>query len=586
MSRADPTKDLPAENQRSGPIASDSGLAGLPEAFSRESSDAEAAEEGVRWRAFADRYIGEYFQWEPTAAAEAGYHEFDGQLPDWSETGLRDRRAWLHRVRGEAQSFEPGRLTSSAAFERSYLLATVDSQIFWFETAKWPNRNPAFYVDALDPDLYLTRNYAPPDVRFRAFAEYARQIPEAVAQIRANLCAPMADSYASFGRATFRGLAFFFNREATAAFCDLDDCRLVASCEEVCAVAARSLERLAVWFEELEGGGEEGFALGEPVFEEMLRATEGINVDLARLESIGEEELERNLEELQEACTRFGYRTSPSECVLEVRSRKPANGVLTAAREQVARLESFVRERGIVTIPDHPAVEVEESPRYMRWNSAYVRIPGPNDAHLPATYYITPPNPSWTPEERLGYVPGRADLLFASVHEVWPGHVLQFLHSNRAPWQVGQLFVGYGFAEGWAHYAEEMVWEQGLDAEEPEAHVAKVMNALVRTTRFLVALRLHAGSMGVEEAERFFRERAFLDAASARQQAARGTFDPAYLNYTLGKLLIRKLRDDWKRTQDARGDWREFHDRILSYGGPPLPLVREAMLGPDSGPPL
>jgi uncharacterized protein (DUF885 family) len=160
---------------------------------------------------------------------------------------------------------------------------------------------------------------------------------------------------------------------------------------------------------------------------------------------------------------------------------------------------------------------------------------------------------------------------------------LHFLNSNRTDSIVGRLFVGYAFAEGWAHYAEEMMWDMGLDHGNLETHAGQLMNALLRDVRFLSAIGLHARGMSVAESEKMFREQAFADAGTARQQAARGTYDPAYLNYTMGKLMIRKLRDDWTATRGGRAAWREFHDRFLAYGGPPIPMVRQAMLGKNAG---
>jgi uncharacterized protein (DUF885 family) len=205
---------------------------------------------------------------------------------------------------------------------------------------------------------------------------------------------------------------------------------------------------------------------------------------------------------------------------------------------------------------------------------------------MPSVYYIAPPDPAWSEVEQAAYVPGETRLLFISVHEVWPGHFLQYLHANRSPSRFGRLFVGYAFSEGWAHYSEEMMWEAGLGRGNPEMQIGQILNALRRNVRFMSALGLHTGGMTVAESERLFTDIAFLDPGNARQQAARGTYDPAYLNYTLGKLMIRKMRDDWTLDRGGQEAWRAFHDQLLSYGGPPLPLVRRALLGDDSGPPL
>jgi hypothetical protein len=259
---------------------------------------------------------------------------------------------------------------------------------------------------------------------------------------------------------------------------------------------------------------------------------------------------------------------------------------VTAAQQQLGGLRSFVVEKRVVTIPGPEQAGVRESPPHKRWNPAYINIPGPYEKNLPSTYFIAPPDPQWSAADQAAYIPGESDLLIISVHEVWPGHFLQYLHSNRASSKFGQLFSTYSFGEGWAHYCEEMMWEVGLGDGNEEVHIGQLVNALLRDVRYLSALGLHTGGMTVAESEAMFRDKAFKDPGNARQQAARGTFDPGYGNYTLGKLMIRKLRDDWTATRGGRASWQAFHDGLLSYGSPPLPLVRKQMLGKDAGPPI
>ncbi|MBY0447324.1 MAG: DUF885 domain-containing protein, partial [Hyphomonadaceae bacterium] len=194
-------------------------------------------------------------------------------------------------------------------------------------------------------------------------------------------------------------------------------------------------------------------------------------------------------------------------------------------------------------------------------------------------YNIAPPDPTWSKAVQDSFVPGEADLLFTSVHEIWPGHFLQFLHANRAKSQFGKVFVGYAFAEGWAHYAEEMMWEAGYGDGSPEIHIGQLSNALLRNCRFLSAIGLHSGTMSLQQSFELFRTQCHQAEGQALQQAARGAYDPAYLNYTLGKLMIRKLREDWTATRGGREAWKAFHDEVLKHGGPPIPLLRARMLG-------
>ena len=256
---------------------------------------------------------------------------------------------------------------------------------------------------------------------------------------------------------------------------------------------------------------------------------------------------------------------------------KPTGGAVEGARSQLAELRKFILDHKIVSVPGTEEALVKEAPAYRRQNFAYINIPGPYEKNLPSVYYIAPPDPGWPKAEQEAYTPGKADLLFTSVHEVWPGHFLQFLHSNRSSWRFGQLFVGYAFAEGWAHYAEEMMVEEGIAKDAPELRVGQILNALLRNVRYVCAIGLHTKGMTVAQCEKMFREQAYQDPGNARQQAARGTYDPAYLNYTMGKLLIRKLRADWEVENPGRTR-KQFHDEFLSFGGPPIPFVRKQML--------
>lgn len=536
------------------------------------------------WDRFVESFLEGYFDRNPTFAQWAGRHEQDGRLTDWSPEGIEDRAGWLRAERERAQAFDPDCLDERRRVEREAVTTQLDGDLFWIE-AGWPWRNPIYYAGPMDPALYLTREYAPLEQRMRAYVRYAKAIPATAAQVRANLRTPMPRTFAELGAKFFNGLAGYFERDVPPVFAAVEDPGLQAEFRAANAAAAVAVRELGGWFQDLVASSpEEGFALGSDVFLRMLRDTERVDVPLAELEAAGRRELERNLDALREACAEWAPGVSIEECLARVQAEKPPEGPVGAARRQLSGLRRFVEEAGLVSIPGDEQARVEESPPYQRWNSAYIDIPGPYDRHLPAIYYISPPDPSWSPEERAAYVAGEADLLFITAHEVWPGHFLQFLHSNRAESLIGRLFVSYGFAEGWAHYSEELIWEAGFGEGDPKTRIGQLQNALLRNVRYLVAIGLHTGGMTVAEAERMFREQGFQDVANARQQAARGTFDPGFLNYTLGKLMVRRLREDWTSSRGGRTAWREFHDRFLSYGGPPIPLVRSAMTGRAGGP--
>lgn len=540
----------------------------------------------MTWDAFVSDFIEATFKARPHFAVWAGRHEFDGQLPDRSASGIRAEIERLKQTRDQALRFKDGTLTDQQRLERDYVISTINGDLFWLETANWPFRSPTYYSWALDPNVYITREYAPLAQRLRAYIAYARAVPQLTAQMRDNLRTPLPRSYIRRGRIGAGGLASLYQNDVPGIFVSVHDAALQEEFRAANDGAIKAMKDLDAWFAQQESTATENFALGAETFATMLRATEGIDTPLPRLKEIAERDLERNLAALGEACKALAPGQTIEVCVANVEADKGASTPIERATDQLRELRAFVVEKKLVSIPGQEQARVAESLPHERWNAAYIRIPGPFEKDLPSTYYISPPDPKWTTAEQAAYIPSRNDLLFISVHEVWPGHFLQFQHSNRSTSIVGKLFGSYTFGEGWAHYTEELMWEAGLGHGDPAVHVAQLRNALLRNVRLISAIGLHTGNMSVAASEAMFREKAFQDPGNARQQADRGTFDPGYGAYTLGKLMVRKLREDWTATRGGRKAWQTFHDQLLSYGSPPVPMVRKAMLGPDSGSPL
>lgn len=555
--------------------ACDSAPSGLAAPAAEKSTGIDTASD---WGKFVDTFLTGYFPRNPDFAVYQGRHEFDGKLPDWSEKGLADQIAFLEKTLADAQGMDPASLAEDHRFERDYLIAVVRGKLFWLKQADWPHRNPAFYTGTLDPSVYVTRPYADVDTRAKAFIAYARGVPKAAEQIRANLKTPL-DPYAiDYGVNAFGGYATFFTSDARAAFADVSDDAIRADLESATADASKAMQGLADWLKAEKATAKVGYALGPDLFAQMLVATEMVDLPISELKAIGEADLKRNQDALATACAQFAPGATMADCMAKLSLDKPEDGPVAEARRQLPELRAFLVDKDLVSIPGTEEAKVEESPPYNRQNSAYIDIPGPYEKGLPSVYYISPPDPSWAPEVQAEYIPPKKDLLFTSVHEVWPGHFLNFLHANRAKSFFGRLFVGYAYAEGWAHYTEEMMWEAGLGKGDPEVHIGQLANALLRNCRYLSAIGLHTGGMTVEQSLTMFREQCYIDEGNARQQALRGTYDPGYLNYTLGKLMIRKLRADWTAGKGGRDAWKAFHDAFLSYGGPPVPMVRAAMM--------
>jgi Bacterial protein of unknown function (DUF885) len=549
------------------------------------------------WAKLTNSFIESYFAAQPFFAAQSGRHEFDGQMPDLSAHGIKREIARLHDARDQLQGVDPSTLQPNEQFDREYLLTVVDRDLFWLEKAKYPSSNPYWYLGELDPDMYLSRNYAPLDVRMKAYIKYAQQIPKIVADIRENLQSPLPKTFIDLGVEDFGGFADFYKKDVTAVFASVQDPDLQKKLADADTAASAAMTSLKDFLESERKKGTDNFPLGPDLFAQMVKETERVDVPIDQIEAAGKADLDRNLSALKVECAAYLPKATIQACIAKVAADKPKNGPVERAREQLVMLKEFIQKNNIVSIPGNEEALVAEAPPYNRSNAAFIQVPGPYDHGVASVYNIAPPNPKWTKAEQAAYIPSEATLLFTSAHEVWPGHFLQFMHSNADPVKLEALWVGYAYAEGWAHYCEEMMYEEGLGKDNPELHIGQITDALLRDVRLLSAIGMHTHGMTVAQSEKMFKEQAFQDPGNARQQAARGTYDPAYLNYTLGKLMIRKLRSDWiaKRhaaspggaaaptaTADDQALWHDFHDEFLSHGGPPIPLLRKLMVG-DQG---
>ena len=532
-----------------------------------------------RWDALVADFLKAYFAARPDLAVAVGRHELDGQLPDWSDAGHAAFDSLLTTWKGRVVAYDTTALDPDRRLERQMVLTRLDRDLWFQKVYDAPHRSTHGYAGSLDPDPYVSRPYAPLPQRLRAYVRYARSVVRVAPQIQASLRPPLARTMIDRGHGAFGGLATFYRDEVPRVFAAVRDSALQREFRQANDSAIAAMQALDAWLVAQRGTQTEDFALGAEKFRQMLWSIERIDTPLEELERIGRADLARNQGALREACARFAPGESLAACVKKADAHKPAEGSVQAARKQLPALRRFVVEHGVVSIPSQELAGVGEAPSYRRYNTAYITTPGPYDRGMPSTYYVAPPDPSWTPEQRAGYIPGVANLWMISAHEVWPGHFLQFLHARRARSTIGRLFGGPVFGEGWAHYTEEMMWEMGFGAGDPEMHVGQLGNALMRDVRFLSAIGMHTRGMTVAESERMFREEAYQPEAIARQQAARGTFDPQYHSYTMGKLMIRKLRDDWTASRGGKAAWKQFHDQFLSYGGPPIPLVRQRMIG-------
>jgi uncharacterized protein (DUF885 family) len=536
----------------------------------------------------ADAFYQRYLELSPTFAFSLGLHQYDGKLPDVSGKALAGRAAWLRRERAAFEAIPADDLDAQAAIERDVIVTAIRSELFDLEVARWPMVNPRYYLEQLELTDYISRDYAPLARRARGVIGICNGAKAYLEAAQANLPAAMPRTWIETALLQINGMVDFAYKDVVEALAALDDADLSTEVGEALLVYTGALTGFRDHLSANLASATDDFALGGERFTRMLADKEGLEIDLARLQKVGEADLARNLAALEKAARQVDAGRPVAEVLDRVAQDKPAAGkVLTEATAQAAAMRKLVADAGLMTIPSDDVAEVRPTPPFMRWNFAFLNAPGVfEEKALPAFYYISPPDPTWPKKEQREYIPARGDLLYTTVHEVWPGHFLHYLHRKRTPSRILKSFCTYSMVEGWAHYAEEMMQESGAGGRDPALAIGQLTNALLRDVRFASALGLHTRGMKVEESIALFEAKAFADKPTARQQAVRGTFDPGYLNYTLGKLMILKLREDWKARMGRDYTLKAFHDRLLSYGCAPLPVIRRAMLGPDAGPAL
>ncbi|MCH9687231.1 MAG: DUF885 domain-containing protein [Deltaproteobacteria bacterium] len=536
---------------------------------------------------FTARLLAEHFARHPAAAVELGKHAFDGKIRTVTQSALEADLAQIEQTIEQLEAQDRAVLDERQRIELGTLLVAFRGERFEVAVRREPWRNPMHYMGDLNLVAYVGRDYAPVDERAQAVISIALAAGAHLAQANDNLEAVLPRTFVETALLQVRGTVDFCRTDVPAALGGVS-ASTKPSLDAALDQMVTALETYAAALEQRLPQANDAFALGPERFVEMLEQTQGIRVDLSRLQQLAEEDLARNLEALATATQAIDPNQDQAKTVAAVLADKPApDDVLNLATRQVEAMRQVLVDHDLVSIPSDDPITVRPTPPFMRWNSAFLDPAGPfAGPGQPSFYYITPPDPSWPLEEQQAYVSGAQSLLFTTVHEVWPGHFLHSLHMRQIPSEVLRTFWNYVTGEGWAHYGEELIWEVAFP-DNNEVRVGQLDNALLRNVRFISALGLHTGGMTVEASTQRFRTQALQDAATAKQQAVRGTFDPMYLAYTLGKIAIKKLRDDVRAKVEAEGgtfSLRAFHDDLLRHGGAPLPVIRESMLGPDAGP--
>jgi uncharacterized protein (DUF885 family) len=464
--------------------------------------------------------------------------------------------------------------------------AGIEARMYELEAIRSWERNPQIYAEIIGSSLagQALFAYAPEAERARRVVSKLRQVPRLVQAARDNI-KECPGIFVKVGLESWRGTLRFIESDLPRAFSGLDDLHILGDLADTSTEAATAIKSYLDYLEtDLAPRAKASFRLGRDRFEQKLKLEDGVDLSSDRLLAIALRELSAVQEEFRKVAGRLNG-GDPIEAWRRAKEQHPAPGqLISVAEAQVAELEEFLRTQDLVSLPDSEPVVVAPSPDFYRWAFASMWTPGPFESKPSrAYYYLTDVDRSWSPDRQKEHLRdfNIPTLWNISIHEVYPGHFLHFRHLRQVESKVRKstLFAPASFVEGWAHYCEHMMVEAGFRRGDVTIRIGQLAEALVRLARFVVAIRLHCEDLSVEQGMRFFRDEAFLEETTARREAERGTFDPTYLVYSLGKLMMLKLRRDYKEQQGGKYSLRAFHDAVLSQGSAPFWALRRLLLG-------
>jgi uncharacterized protein (DUF885 family) len=547
----------------------------------------------------SDAYFDQvYFPFQPTNGTLAGYHEYDTRLENFSAANRAAEIAALHVAERHVEAIPAAALDQPTRADRELVLASIHSRLLTLETIRPWQKNADSYSSTISNGVFslMERNFASEDVRLAAVVERERQAMTLLSQARVNLTdAPRV--YTEIAIEQLPGIIGFFEHDVPTAFADAKDAKVRAAFAASNAALITGLQQYLHWLQtDLLPRSNGDFRWGAETFRRKLAYDEMVEIPLPRLLAIGEADLKKNQAAFNTLARELEPKKDPRAVLDELGADHPApDQLLQSFRDTFSGLIAFIQQHHIVTIPSQVRPIVEETPPFMRSTTfASMDTPGAFENHAPAGYFnVTLPDKSMTPAQVESYMHSFnvGTIVSTAVHEAYPGHYVQFLWVPKAPSRVRKLLGASSNAEGWAHYCEQMMLDQGYGqpgtgaSSEHEAkllRLGQLQDALLRDARFVVGIEMHTGSMTMEQAVDFFQREGYQSRETAMVETKRGTSDGTYLYYTLGKLEILKLRSDLMQKEGSAFSLEKFHDAFLAQGFPPIKIVREAMLGDDS----
>jgi hypothetical protein len=558
-----------------------------------------AATPSENWNALVDEYFDQvFFKFAPTAGTSAGLHQYDPLLEDYSRAAVDREIAALHSFEKRFLAVDAKQLNETEAADRLILISFLRSNLLELETIRPWEKNPDIYSSGITGSIYviMSRKFAREDDRLRSVVAREKLMPAVFAEARKNLQHP-PKIYTEIALEQIPGGISFFQTDVPAAFANASDPAIKAEFSKSNAAVIAALQDYEKWMKsDLLPRSDGDFRIGAETFSKKLLYDEMVDTPLDRLLEIGTADLHANQQKFKAIAKEVDPSKTPKQVLDDLGATHPApDKLLQTFRDTFNGLIGFINEKHIVTIPSKVEPTLQESPPFMRaLTTASMDTPGPYEKVASEGFFnVTLPAPGDSPEQIAGRMSefNKGTIVSTSIHEAYPGHYVQFLWAPMFVSKVRKLVGSNSNAEGWAHYCEQMMLEQGYGQPGSGAaniqetrliQLGQLQDALLRDARFIVGIQMHRGKMTFDEGVHFFETEGYQTHESGLTETKRGTADPTYLYYTLGKLEILKLRADLQKKQGPAFALEKFHNDLLRQGFPAIKIVRKTMLGDDS----
>ncbi len=542
------------------------------------------------WDALVDNYFNEaVFPFGPSNAVQEGFHAYDAQLEDFSLASIQKEIAAAKKFQAQFTAFPANKLNADQQADRDLVLSGIHSTLLELESIRMWEKNPDQYASTASGAAFviMSRTFAPADARLRSLIAREKLMPRLFTEGKANLKNP-PKIYTEVAIEQVPGIVSFFEHDVPLAFKDVKDSALQNEFKQTNAAVIKELNAWLAWMKSdllPKSGGD--YKLGADNYRKKLLYDEMVDIPLDKLLEIGYADLRRNQQAFRDTAKKIDPKKTPQQILDDAEKDHPtADHLLQSFRDTLAGLRAYIVDHRLMSIPSPVMPIVEETPPFARaLTSASMDTPGPYEKVAKEAYFnVTLPEKSWPAAQTEDWLRSfnRGTITSTAIHEAFPGHYVQFLWMPTAPSKIRKLIGANTYIEGWAHYCEQMMIDEGFGGGDLKLRLGQLQDALLRDARFIVGIKIHTGQMTYQEGVDFFVKEGFQTHITGERETKRGTSDPTYLYYTLGKLEILKLRDDYKKLKGSAYTLEEFHNNFLKQGMPPIKIVRKKMLGNDS----